>query len=324
MGFTKILGNEAVKNLLTHTLKEQRVGHAYIIEGGKGMGKLTLAKAFAGSILGTDHPDAHPDFILVTNQRYDPSKKQEPVLVDTIRNMRKDAYVRPYMGEKKVYVIPWADTMQAPAQNSLLKVFEEPPAYCTILLLAENVSSFLPTILSRAVVLRMQPVRQDEVSRYLIEERGVSRTEATRLAVMSGGSIGKALELLEDGDATALREEVFTKVLALADGTHRDLYELIRFLKQNRAEHPFILEILLSWSRDLMTIKLGTGMICNEDKAEPLRKFCSKIPRQSATRFSEITMKYQRMITQNVNYPIAVLCMATEYWEEIHDRNHRR
>ncbi|MEE1012779.1 MAG: hypothetical protein U0L92_00485 [Clostridia bacterium] len=323
MAFEELRGNESVKALLTHTLSAERVGHAYIIEGGKGMGKMTLAKAFAGAILGTDNPDSHPDFAVVTNQRYDSSKKQETVLVDTIRSMKKDVYIRPYAGERKVYVIPKADTMQAPAQNSLLKVFEEPPEYCTILLLAENANAFLPTILSRAVQLRLHPVSRQEAEGYLMEQKGLSQAEAMRLAVMGGGCIGKALELLEDADTIALREEVLRRVFALGKGSHRDLYDFIRFMKQNRAESVLLLEILLSWSRDVMYGKLG-GAISNEDKAEEIRSFCNLIPRQSAARFSEITMKYQRMIAQNVNYPIAVLCMATEYWEEIHDRNHRR
>ena len=323
MAFERILGNETVKDLLTHTLSSGRVGHAYIIVGIKGCGKMTLAKAFAGALLGTQKPECHPDFTVVTNQLYDPSKKQETVLVDTVRAMKKDVYIRPYQGERKVYIIPKADTMLQPAQNSLLKVFEEPPAYCTILLLAENSNSFLPTILSRAVLLRMQPVTQETVVRYLMEEKGMRENDAMLPAVMSGGSIGKALQLLEDNEAAALRVEVLRLVLKLGDGTYRDLYELIRFMKQNRAESVLLFEVLLSWSRDLMALKLGVGTLVNQDKEEELKRFCHLIPRQSATRFSEITIKYQRMTMQNANYPIAMLCMAMEYWEEIHDRNHR-
>lgn len=323
MAFERILGNETVKDLLNHTLSSGRVGHAYIIEGIKGCGKMTLAKAFAGALLGTQKPESHPDFTVVTNQLYDPSKKQETVLVDTVRAMKKDVYIRPYQGERKVYIIPKADTMLQPAQNSLLKVFEEPPAYCTILLLAENANSFLPTILSRAVLLRMQPVTQETVVRYLMEEKGMSEKDAMLPAVMSGGSIGKALQLLEDNEAASLREEVLRLVLKLGDGTYRDLYEFIRFMKQNRAESVLLFEVLLSWSRDLMALKLGVGTLVNQDKEEELKGFCHLIPRQSATRFSEITIKYQRMTMQNANYPIAMLCMAMEYWEEIHDRNHR-
>lgn len=323
MGFEQICGNESVKGLLNHTLSSGRVGHAYILEGARGMGKMTLAKAFAGAILSTENPDAHPDFVIITNQWLDPSKKQETVLVDTVRAMKKDVYIRPYSGERKIYVIPRADTMQAPAQNSLLKVFEEPPEYCTILLLAENANAFFPTILSRAVHLRMQPAPREEIVRYLVSKKSVSKEEAIRLAIMSDGCIGKALELTEDTEAVALREELFQLIFALAKGTHRDLYDFIRFMKQNRTKSVLLLDLLLSWSKDVVDTKLrGDGMI-NEDKAEQIQGFCREIPRQSAIRFGEITMKYQRMIGQNVNYPIAVLCMATEYWEEIHDRNHR-
>jgi DNA polymerase-3 subunit delta' len=323
MAFAEILENDAIKTLLTHTLKENRVGHAYIIAGAKGIGKITLAKAFAAAILKTENPDAHPDFTVVTNQLYDSSKKQEVVLVDTIRSMKKDIYIRPYMGEKKVYVIPKADGMRAEAQNSLLKVFEEPPKYCTILLLAENANHFLQTILSRAQLLRMQPVGRETLMGYLTEKKGLPSQKATRIAAMSGGNIGKALSFLEEEAAITLREETLKRILSLSTGTHRDLYDFVRFLKQNKADIGLVMEVLLSWSRDLMHMKLGAGEILNQDKEQELKAFCGQIPRQSATRFGEITIKYQQLIGKNVNYPIAMLCMATEYWEEIHDRDHR-
>lgn len=322
MAFETIRGNETVKELLTHTLSSGRVGHAYIIEGLQGCGKMTLAKAFAGALLNTDNPDGHPDFTVVTNRLYDPSKKQDTILVDTVRSMKKDIYIRPYLGERKVYVIPKADTMLAPAQNSLLKVFEEPPSYCTILLLAENANNFLPTVLSRAVTVRMQPVGRDAVMRYLTEEKGLSEAEAVLPAIMSGGRIGKALELLEDTEAAQLREELLEKVLALGN-SHRDLYDFVALMKKHRVEQALMFEILLSWSSDLTALKLGTGTVVNADKAEQLKQFCRRIPSAAAVRFTEITVKYRRMMMQNANYPIAILCMATEYWEEIHDRNHR-
>jgi hypothetical protein len=168
----------------------------------------------------------------------------------------------------------------------------------------------------------MQPVETPLIASFLKEKEALSADKASQLAVMSGGSVGKALTLLSDTEGVALREELFDRILALGKGNYRDLYDFIRFMKQNRAESVLLFELLLSWSRDVMYSKLG-GPVNNKDKEPKIKDFCQEIPRQSAARFSEITMKYQRMIAQNVNYPIAVLCMATEYWEKIHDRNHR-
>lgn len=325
MTFEQVQGNESAKSLLRHAVDSGRIGHAYILQGKKGVGRMTLARAFASAVLGTDNPDTHPDFTVVTNQLYDPSKKQETVLVDTIRNMKRDVYIRPYAGDHKIYVIPKADTMQAPAQNSLLKVFEEPPGYCTILLLAENANSFLPTILSRAPVLRLHPLDIKQAADFLEKHHALTPQRAEQLAILSGGALGKALDMLEDSDASALREETFRHLMNLLDGGYRALYDLVRFLKQNKAYADFILEILLSWSQDLLYMKIGGTrfQIVNTDKKDQLQTFCGRITRTAAFRFSEITVRYQGIIGQNANYPVAVLCMVTEYWEEIHGRNHR-
>ncbi len=325
MSLDAVIGNDSVKTLLQKVLESERVGHAYIIEGKRGSGKMTLAKAFAGLILKTENPETHPDFAVVTNQLYDSSKKQENVLVDTIRSMKRDVYIKPYMDGKKVYIIPLADTMQAPAQNSLLKVFEDPPAYCTIILLAENANAFLPTILSRAPILRIQPLSSEQVKEYLIREKDIPEDKAEQLAILSGGAIGRALELFEDEAAIFLREETLNRLLAMAGGTYRDMYEFVKFLKQNKKDISFILEILIGWSRDVMCRKLQMQEIpvTNQDKKQELTDFCNRLPKGAALQLSEIVVKYQRMIEQNVNYSVAVLCMATEFWEEIHGRNYR-
>ncbi|MBO5364285.1 MAG: hypothetical protein J6A56_02315 [Clostridia bacterium] len=325
MSLETVIGNDSIKALLTKALESGRIGHAYIIEGKRGSGKMTLAKAFAARILKTENPETHPDFTVVTNQLYDSSKRKENVLVDTIRSMKRDVYIKPYMDGKKVYVIPLADTMQAPAQNSLLKVFEEPPTYCTIILLAENANAFLPTILSRAPVLRMQPLADTQVEEFLIQEKNTPREKARQLAVLSGGAIGRALELLEDEPAIALREETLSLFLAMAGGTYRDMYDFVKFLKQNKTDISLILEILLAWCRDVMyrKLQLQEVPITNGDKNRELIEFCSRLPKDAALQLSEIVVKYQRMIEQNVNYSVAVLCMATDFWEEIHGRNYR-
>ena len=322
MTFRDIIGNETAVALLSNSIKNGRMGHAYIIEGKTGTGRMSIAKAFAGEILEADKLEAHPDFAVITNQYFNPSKKQKQVLVDTVRALRKDAYVRPYMAEKKIYVIPNADTMEAPAQNSILKIFEEPPPYCIFILLAENGGAFLPTILSRAVTLRTQPLSVDMVCEYLVS-KGTEKDDAVKYAAMSGGSIGKALEFAENQDSKNLRDEIFKHIFSLVEGTYRDMYEFVKFIKAKDGEREFIFDTLEAWARDVMKIKLlpGDAGIVNIDKESELRSFCSRVPKASALKFTEITVNYRNMIDKKANFPIAILCMATEYWEEIHGRN---
>ena len=156
--------------MLSGIVMSKRVGHAYIFEGPRGVGRFSVARAFANMLLCEDHSSGepcgtckactqvmsgnHPDVRVITNQLYDSSKKSTDILVDTIRNMKQEIYIKPYAGDRKVYIIPKADTMNQSAQNSLLKILEEPPEYCTIILIAENSGNFLPTILSRAPIFK--------------------------------------------------------------------------------------------------------------------------------------------------------------------------
>ncbi len=320
-----VIGHNNTKALLCGALQSSRIGHAYIFEGDTGIGRLSLAKAFAEEIVGCGGrftADSHPDIIIVTNEKYGVSKKQTNISVDTIRSMKSDVYIKPYMSEHKVYIIPNADSMAEVAQNSLLKVFEEPPEYCTIILIAQNSNRFLQTILSRASLIKMRPLDREAVKDYLINNCSIDCGQADPLAVMSRGSIGRALTLAGDDESVKLRAEVIGHLVNISRSGARPLYDFIRFLKQNRADIQTILDIMADWSSDVLHIKLG-GEIINADMREQLQEFCSRVTREAALKFSEIITKYSLALNRNINYPIAVSCMATEYWEEIHGRNYR-
>lgn len=347
MQFQNIYGHEKVKSVLQTALLSGQARHAYLFEGLRGAGRFSTALAFASALV-CEQPNStdacgsckscamstahtHPDIRIITNQLYDAGKKSTDVSVDTIRQMKREIYVKPYMAERKIYIVPKADTMTIAAQNSLLKVLEEPPPYCSIILIAENASAFLPTILSRVVTLRFQPLPFPLVEQALKEacaanpEWDVSPKTLSVKARMSGGSIGAALDLLQNTDADNLRDETLRRVSALLQSGYRPMYDFISFLKQNKSDISFIINILQDWFHDILRVKYGMAEkeIINADKTAALEQFCSRITRRSAAAFPDITAAYAKYINQNANYPIAVQCMAMEYWGEIHDRNYR-
>ena len=89
-----------------------------------------------------------PDIITVSHE------KPNSIGVGEIRRMRADLQIKPYSNARKVYIVPDAEKLTIPAQNALLKTLEEPPEYAVIILIANGLSAFLPTILSRCVVLQ--------------------------------------------------------------------------------------------------------------------------------------------------------------------------
>ncbi len=347
MRFQDIYGHEKVKDILQTAVRSGQARHAYLFEGPRGVGRLSTALAFASALVceRPDNADAcgnckscamssaqtHPDIRIITNQLYDADKKSTDVAVDTIRQMKREIYVKPYLTDRKIYIVPNADTMTIAAQNSLLKVLEEPPLYCIIILIAENANTFLPTILSRVVSVRFQPLPFSLVEKALQQacgenpEQTLSPEILSVKARMSGGSIGSALELLQNKEADALREDTLKHILALLNTGHRSMYDFAAFLKSNKSDIKFIFSILQDWFRDLLILKYSgkTGEIINTDKTAELEQFCSRITRQAAAAFPDITAVYAKYINQNANYPTAVQCMAMEYWGEIHDRNYR-
>lgn len=226
MGFETLLGNEQLKQNLTESLAKGRISHFYLISGPEGSGKHTLAKLLAAAILckGKRKPCGacdpcrkvfsgnHPDFITVD----DPEKKT--VTVDLIRQARSDIYVQPNESDHKIYLFPRAQDMGLPGQNALLKVLEEPPKYGVFLLLTDNPDKLLPTVRSRCTELKMLPLSEDVLRRQLRQDRPEASEEDISAAMMrSGGFLGQARQLLEEGGDLPQQTEAFLEAFGKKD-----------------------------------------------------------------------------------------------------------
>ncbi len=90
----------------------------------------------------------------------------EIIKVEQVRAIRKDAFVRPFDSDGKVYIVRYADNLNIASQNALLTLLEEPPAYALFILLCHNADGMLPTVRSRCVTKRLPPgdaLHQDQV-----------------------------------------------------------------------------------------------------------------------------------------------------------------
>lgn len=226
MSFETLLGNEQLKTYLTRSLSAGHISHFYLISGPLGSGKHTLARLLGGAILckGEGRPclvcpacrkvmaNAHPDFITVD----DPEKKTVPV--DLIRQARVDMYVQPNESDHKIYLFPRAQDMGLPGQNALLKVLEEPPAYGVFILLADNPNKLLPTVRSRCTELKLLPLDQRTLTAQLQREFPGAAQEDIQAAISrSGGFLGQAKALLENGQTVSPQTELFLRALESKD-----------------------------------------------------------------------------------------------------------
>ena len=208
--FSDIIDQEQMKEHMQNALQTGKVSHAYIISGENGSGKEYIAKIFAKALqcekkenrndlyeaCNECHScvqalsDNHPDIITITH------KKPASIGVDDIREkLRDDVAIRPYESNYKIYIIPEGEKMTPAAQNALLKTLEEPPSYIVIIILTNNINAFLPTIISRCIVLPMKPVKDDSIRKFLMEECHIVDYKAMLCASFARGNVGKALEL---------------------------------------------------------------------------------------------------------------------------------
>ena len=160
--FEEIIGHKQMIEHLKNAIQLEKVSHAYIFEGEKGCGKKTVSEAFAAALQcehqkeGTDACGTcrscrqaanknHPDIIHIIHE------KPNSIGVEEIREqVVNDIQIKPYSSKYKIYIISEAEKLTAQAQNALLKTIEEPPSYGIIILLTNNASVLLPTILSRS------------------------------------------------------------------------------------------------------------------------------------------------------------------------------
>ena len=252
MGFGELLGNDRMKDNLSSSLRRDRISHFYLIAGPEGSGKHTLARLLAAGLQcqEKDKPclrcsacrkvlaGTHPDFITVD----DPEKKTVPV--DLIRQARADIFVRPNEGIRKIYLFPRAQDMGIPGQNALLKVLEEPPAYGVFLLLTDNPEKLLPTVRSRCTELKLLPLPQDLLRKQLAKEYPQVESDAIDAACMrSGGYLGQAKALLEDGETTAAHITGFVEAISEKNAL-KLTYLLVPMEKSKR---DVLLPVLNQW-----------------------------------------------------------------------------
>ncbi len=224
MNFGEFLGNDALRQTLSAARQKGRLSHGYLLCGPAGAGKHTLALILAAAMECTGQGAApcgqcpacrkvfsgsHPDVITCTDD------KHKLFGVDAARWVCADVFTKPNEGKAKVYILP--QEMNLSAQNTLLKVIEEPPAYAAFLILSPNADQLLPTVRSRLQELRLSPL-SPELLLCELQKRFPDRSRADCLAAMgaSGGYLGQAMEAME---RTALqgRSAEFAEAYAARD-----------------------------------------------------------------------------------------------------------
>ena len=270
----RALGQNHIYEHFKNAIAAGKLSHAYILHGERGMGKLNIAKEAAKAIQcesnapeKTDktgeacgqckschqaESDNQPDIKYVT-----PSKKT--LGVDDIREqVNDDALIKPYGSPYKIYIIPKSDTMTVQAQNALLKTIEEPPSYAIFILLAANIDAFLPTILSRCVMLNAKTVSEDKIVNELKSKFGVGDYDAKVAASFAGGNIGKAEKLIGSESFKDSKDSVTDLIRNVANGGMDAIAKTVKDLNDYKDDKEALkdyLDMIRVWFGDVLKFK---------------------------------------------------------------------
>lgn len=212
MQFRRLAGNEGLKRQLSGN---GRLPHAIVLSGAVGSGRHTAAKEIAQAMVCSRREQApcgvcpncrkaeqgiHPD-VIGLNRFLEGADLGKETRVYAVRAIREDAQIRPNEADCKVYIID--QPMNVQAQNAMLKLLEEGPAYARFLLLTENSDSLLETIRSRCVQLHTVPLTEQQALQWLRTHHPEQEENALREAAHGcEGRLGRAEDLLQSQEQT--------------------------------------------------------------------------------------------------------------------------
>lgn len=313
--FQNIIGHEQNIEHLEKAIAEGMVSHAYIFNGEEGIGKMTVAKAFAKALLCEQKNSCgqcqsciqidsmnHPDVIYVTHEK-------SVITVDDIRDqVNHTIAVKPYSSEYKIYIIDEADKMNVMAQNALLKTIEEPPECAVIILLADNKDTFLETIRSRCIQLNFGPLKEEQVRDYIRKHYGENNSKEDLAVAYSMGNIGKAIKVMESQEFEEMKNHCLNMLAHIKEW---NIHEIVLYLKQmdDYKDRVFeFLDIITIFYRDILILKV-TGLpnkTVFKDKYSLMRKQSVYLSFEGIDRIIKEVEKAKVRLNANVNFDVTL------------------
>ncbi|MCR5864887.1 DNA polymerase III subunit gamma/tau [Aquincola sp. J276] len=239
--FEQMVGQEHVVRALTNALDQQRLHHAYLFTGTRGIGKTTVSRILAKSLNcigpdGTGGITAHPCGVCSACTEIDADRYVDYIEmdaasnrgIDEIRDLLERAAYKPSVGRFKVFMIDEAHQLTKESFNALLKTLEEPPDYLKFVLATTDPEKMLPTVLSRCLQFNLRPMAPEVVYEHLehvLNAEAVEHDEASvrLLSRAARGSMRDALSLTDQAiayGAGRIEAEGVRQMLGAVDRSH--------------------------------------------------------------------------------------------------------
>ena len=318
MNFGDCLGHARPLDIINAYLEKSCFSGSFIFSGPEGIGKKLVAKLIAGQLNCTEQinrpcgicsaclkiqNETHPDLHIIQNG-------QSQIKIDDIRDILRQANLRPYEGRVKVFIIDNAHKLNSEAANSLLKVLEEPPHDVAIILVTHKPQNIIKTVLSRCKQIKFSPLIRAHLEAVLIKNYALDKASAHFLAYYAEGRLGLALRL-KDTPLLQEKNRIFDSFILSAKPWDHFM------MNQSKDQLQVCLNVLASWFRDVYLLKCGAPdiEIIHSDRQSDLLKL---IPRFSFKQLDEIMLTLSESslyLEKNINSKLLLHNLGAQLWK---------